>query len=60
MKFWAYVCGISGLELSIRMDSALRLKKKGNLHQLKTDSAERKVPVYCLLKPMNIKYFVIM
>lgn len=25
-------------------------KKKGNLHQLKTDSAERKVPVHCLLK----------
>ncbi|WP_151710929.1 tyrosine-type recombinase/integrase [Acinetobacter brisouii] len=25
-------------------------KKQGNLHQLKTDSAERKVPAYCLLK----------
>lgn len=32
-------------------------KKKGNLHQLKTDSAERKVPVYCLLKPDEYQLF---
>jgi integrase len=32
-------------------------KKKGNLHQLKTDSAERKVPVYCLLKTDEYQIF---
>lgn len=32
-------------------------KKKGNLHQLKTDSAERKVPVYCLLKTDEYQLF---
>ena len=49
--------GYRGLELFIRLDSALRLKKKGNLHQLKTDSAERKVPVYCLLKTDEYQIF---
>ncbi|MHA3116570.1 site-specific integrase [Acinetobacter sp. ANC 4635] len=32
-------------------------KKLGNLHQLKTDSAERKLPVYCLLKPDEYQLF---
>ncbi len=32
-------------------------KKKGNLHQLKTDSAERKIPVYCLLKTDEYQLF---
>ncbi|WP_180025037.1 tyrosine-type recombinase/integrase [Acinetobacter sp. YH1901134] len=32
-------------------------KKQGNLHQLKTDSAERKVPVYCLLKADEYQLF---
>lgn len=32
-------------------------KKLGNLHQLKTDSAERKVPVYCLLKANEYRLF---
>ena len=32
-------------------------KKKGNLHQLKTDSAERILPIYCLLKPDEYDLF---
>lgn len=32
-------------------------KKQGNLHQLKTDSAERKVPVDCLLKADEYQLF---
>lgn len=32
-------------------------KKQGDLHQLKTDSAERKIPVYCLLKADEYRLF---
>ncbi|WP_410487659.1 tyrosine-type recombinase/integrase [Acinetobacter baumannii] len=32
-------------------------KKQGNLHELKTDSAERIVPVYCLLKADEYQLF---
>jgi integrase len=32
-------------------------KKQGNLHQLKTDSAERKIPVFCLLKAVEYDLF---
>ena len=32
-------------------------KKQGNLHQLKTDSAQRILPIYCLLKPDEYKLF---
>lgn len=32
-------------------------KKLGNLHQLKTDSSERKVPIYCLLKADEYRLF---
>ena len=32
-------------------------KKQNNLHQLKTDSAERVVPVYCLLKSHEYEIF---
>ena len=32
-------------------------KQQGNLHRLKTDSAERTVPVYCLLKTQEYKSF---
>ena len=32
-------------------------KKQGNLHELKTDSAERKVPVHCLLKTDEYQLF---
>ena len=32
-------------------------KKQGNLHQLKTDSAERIIPAYCLLKAEEYQLF---
>lgn len=32
-------------------------KRQGNLHQLKTDSAERNIPVYCLLKADEYRLF---
>ncbi|WP_416377022.1 tyrosine-type recombinase/integrase [Acinetobacter sp. Marseille-Q1623] len=32
-------------------------KKQGNLHQLKTDSSERIIPIYCLLKQKEYELF---
>lgn len=57
MKFSAYVCGISRAWAVYPFGFSYGSKKKGNLHQLKTDSAERKVPVYCLLKTDEYQIF---
>ena len=46
--------GLTNLSLWIQPYGS---KKQGNLHKLKTDSAERIVPVYCLLKDDEYRLF---